>query len=78
MRISAAPGSSRKRGAEGPGPGRQQRALSGQWEGSCLSSPQAAFNSIIPFYEFTFPSPKRSVPVFADKTNRSALNISIT
>lgn len=77
MRISV-PGTSGKAGEEGPRWAQQLRALSGQWKGSCLSSPQAMFDNIIPFYEFTFPSPKRSVPVFADKTNRSALNISIT
>lgn len=40
-------------------------------KGSCLSSLQTLFN-IISFYEFTFPPLKRSVPIFADKTNRSA------
>lgn len=35
--------------------------------------------NLIPFYEFAPPPPlKRSVPVLTDKTDQSALNISIT
>lgn len=78
MRISGSAWERQEGWPSRPRTPQQQRALSGQWEGSCLSSLQAVFNNIIPFYEFTFPSLKRSVPVLADKTNRSALNISIT